>query len=87
LNDEKFVKELESGKFTVLVKFLFLLLTHAIIKLSRSSIYFKPFLKNSPVFALFTVKLHSTTSHELSTLQSLIYQLDAVLEKYFIKTK
>ena len=57
LNDEKFNKELESGKFTIL-----------------------PFLKSYPVFALFTVRLHNTSSNELSTLQSLIYQLDAVLE-------
>lgn len=42
-----------------------------------------PFLKNYPVCALFTVRLNngcSNSSYELTTLKTLIYQLDAALE-------
>ncbi|CAF0720499.1 unnamed protein product [Brachionus calyciflorus] len=42
-----------------------------------------PFLKNYPVCALFTVRLNngcSSSSYELTTLKTLIYQLDAALE-------
>jgi tyrosine-protein phosphatase non-receptor type 9 len=64
LNDPEFIENLNSGKFTVL-----------------------PFVKNHPVCALFTVKLHnphssssSSSLNELTTLKTLIYQLDAALE-------
>lgn len=45
----------------------------------------KPFIKNFPICALFTVKYHSHSNNqfeELTTLKTLIYQLDAALEKY-----
>lgn len=45
----------------------------------------QPFSKNYPVCALFTVRLHngcSSPQSELTTLKTLIYQLDAALEKY-----
>lgn len=48
-------------------------------------VFQKPFIKNYPVCALFTVRLHngcSSSQSELTTLKTLIYQLDAALEKY-----
>ncbi|RMZ94997.1 tyrosine- phosphatase non-receptor type 9 [Brachionus plicatilis] len=60
IDDDDFISELHSGKFTIL-----------------------PFLKNYPVCALFTVRLNngcSNPSYELTTLKTLIYQLDAALE-------
>ena len=44
----------------------------------------KPFVKNQPVCALFTVRLHTSSgaqNSELITLKTLVYQLDAALEK------
>lgn len=41
-------------------------------------------MKNYPVCALFTVRLNngcSNSSYEITTLKTLIYQLDAALEK------
>lgn len=112
LNDEDFLQDLQSGKFTILVfenKFIlnkceqffnqFLFVWRNVRIKARSFTFLfifykinqkfcfsfkKPFVKNYPVCALFTVKLHSnksTPSSELITLKTLIYQLDAALEK------
>lgn len=91
IDDDDFISELHSGKFTILVCFYNIFLKK-LKRLFSSNIEFmlifflnlKPFLKNYPVCALFTVRLNngcSNPSYELTTLKTLIYQLDAALEK------
>jgi hypothetical protein len=86
LCDEAFLNDLESGKFTILVGYLCSVEvickeSNLRITLKESNFNSKPFIKNYPVCALFTVRLHSCSSNELTTLKTLIYQLDAALEK------
>jgi tyrosine-protein phosphatase non-receptor type 9 len=83
INDPIFLKDLETGKFTILVISSFFTLAFDLTPINFGFVNFmQPFLYDYPVCALFTVNLHvPSETTELTTLKTLIYQLDGALEK------